>query len=300
MNEEVTLLTNEQVFGENRLDVIKRTGKVCRPTDFAVTLGCSTFYYSNETFPYSGSYNSNETFAYLSNYYLSTPGENGNVQIAGYHTNCFVNAGDRSIGIRPVISFANLTGKLPFKIDYTDEIWKERYNLYRTFYLEYPQQIERYFEMLLDIKYCEGTLKKTGKIWTTDSFSWINDRDSFKPNEYEEYEFYGKRYIRVMYKNERRFWGSNGQYYWVKVSPIEWYVDMDTKLLISKHVLASGIRFCDNGMYNGDFKNTEMYTFLNNYFAKDIYDMQKRDIKIDPEDAEMVRILRRIHSRKPD
>ena len=34
--------------------------------------------------------------------------------------------------------------------------------------------------------------------------------------------------------------------------------------------MASGIRFCNNGKYKGDFKNTEMYMFLNTYFAKDI------------------------------
>ena len=102
-----------------------------------------------------------------------------------------------------------------------------------------------------------------------------------------------------MYKNENRMLGFNGRYYWVMVEPIRWYVDMAAKLLISKHVLASGIRFCDNGMYNSDFKNTEMYTFLNDYFAKDIFDDQKRDIKIDPEDSEMVKILKKMREYKP-
>ena len=288
MNEEITLLTNEQVFGENKLDVIKRTNNICKPTDFAVALGCSYFYEKNTIFDN------------LSNYYLSTPGENGNVQIAGYHTNCFVNAGDRSVGIRPVISFANLSDKLPFEIiSHNYEELLRGYYRYETFYLEYPQVIDRGLQIALDYKYSQGTLKKTGKIWTIDSFVWTNDRDSFMPNEYEEYEFYGRRYIRVMYKNENRTLGFNGRYYWVMVSPIRWYVDMAAKLLISKYVLASGIRFCDNGMYNGDFKNSEMYTFLNDYFAKDIYDNQKRDININSEDAEMVKILKKIRAHKP-
>ena len=142
MNEEITLLTNEQVFGENKLDVIKRTNNICTSTDFAVALGCSYFR------------NPNGFNYFLSNYYLSTPGENGNVQIAGYHTNCFVNAGDRSFGIRPVISFANLSDKLPFKIiPYSYEWWLRGYYRYETSYLEYPQSIDSHGTLKKRVKY---------------------------------------------------------------------------------------------------------------------------------------------------
>ncbi len=42
-------------------------------------------------------------------------------------------------------------------------------------------------------------------------------------------------------------------------------------MLVSKTLLASGIRFCNDGQYGrDDFKTTEMYMFLNKYFAKDM------------------------------
>ena len=37
-----TFLTNEQIFGDNQLDIIRRYGLECAATDFAILLGCLT------------------------------------------------------------------------------------------------------------------------------------------------------------------------------------------------------------------------------------------------------------------
>ena len=62
-----------------------------------------------------------------------------------------------------------------------------------------------------------------------------------------------------------------GEYCWIEVCPITWYVDTSTKNMVSKIALSSGAKFCEEGQYDdNNFKDTEMYDYLNNYFAKDI------------------------------
>jgi len=85
-----------------------------------------------------------------------------------------------------------------------------------------------------------------------------------------------KCYVRTKYINTYSYKLSDGRKYregdtvWLEVSPLKWIVYEREKLLISKILVASGIRFCDDYQYNGDFENTEMYRYLNTYFAKDI------------------------------
>ena len=90
----------------------------------------------------------------------------------------------------------------------------------------------------------------------------------FQPCEHEEYEYNGKKYVRIVYYNSLT--SKQGIYFWLEVSPLKWYVDSDAKILISKNIIASGVRFCDAEKYDGNFKNTEMYKFLNSYFLKDL------------------------------
>ena len=83
-------------------------------------------------------------------------------------------------------------------------------------------------------------------------------------------------YIRIYYKNSNSCKLSNniqygiGNYVWLEVSPLKWCVDKKANILVSKNIIASGVRFCDEGKYDGNFKNTEMYMFLNDYFLKEI------------------------------
>ena len=44
----------------------------------------------------------------------------------------------------------------------------------------------------------------------------------------------------------------------------------DAKIMVSKNLIIGGLRFCNDFNYDGIFKNTEMYNFLNTYFARDI------------------------------
>ena len=145
-------------------------------------------------------------------------------------------------------------------------------------YGEYPQYAPGFdIQRTLADEFSKGTLRKTGKTYTTDSRRYDDFSRRFNPTTHEEFEYNGKRYVRVKsdwcedgYKLSNGATVHPGEYYWVEVSPITWLVDEEAKLLISKTSLASGIRFCDYKQYRGDFKATDMYMFLNEYFAEDI------------------------------
>ena len=62
----------------------------------------------------------------------------------------------------------------------------------------------------------------------------------------------------------------NNSYVWIKVEPVEWIVDINNNMLISKDVLLSGIKFDNRNKYNMSFENTKMYNFLNSYMINDM------------------------------
>ncbi len=147
-------------------------------------------------------------------------------------------------------------------------------------YGEYPQNAaDSRMQNILESEYNRG-MNKTGRSYTFDSVKF-NDYDTkFKPVTYEEYEYHGKKYIRIKANSDfsgDKFKLSNGveyrdgDYVWVEVSPVKWLIDDRTGILISKKGLVSGIRFLDKKTnYEGDFDRTEMKEYLDRYMLRDL------------------------------
>ncbi len=248
---EITLLSEEQVFGSNKIDVIEQLGGKCAITDFAILLGAGT----------------------TDMWYLLSSDGDGHVcsvlKDGSYASAC---AGTRSGGIRPVLPFSDISDISKNEVRGSSGFLEVEYG-------EYPQYVvdDANLRRSLYRAFASGLLKKTGKYYTTDSRRWDANSKSFKEKKHYEYEYGYKKYVRVKsnrfendYKLNRKLEDYPNEFIWVEVAPITWYVDEKSKLLVSKKLLASGIRFCNDGEYNGDFKTTEMYMFLNKYFAKDI------------------------------
>ena len=193
----------------------------------------------------------------------------------------------RAIGIRPV---------LPFDSTYDlnsiyNNLTVGKNGVYEVEYGEYPQYAaDQNLQYTLEEKFQNGALRKTGKTYTTDSVAWFDSDDkSFIPQEHIEYEYNGKRYVRVMGKQLFDFKLSNGDVYWreknvawIEVSPIKWLVDEENRILISEILLAAGVTFKSAGPYGDSsfFHYTMMYNFLNNYFAKDIIPNTVKSVSI--------------------
>ncbi len=264
-NNEFTLLSDEQTFGSQQIDVIKKMGGKCAISDFAILLGA----YVSSDYHVDGD---NSMRGRTGWWYLSSSAGDGDVRgVNKVGDRSCTTAGKRSGAVRPALPFSNIS-------DISLNGVKGRHGFLEVEYGEYPQYaVDTNLGRILDDSFQAGVLRRTGKTYTTDSRRWNANSERFSPVQHEEFEYNGKRYVRVKSNDtDENFKLSNGvtvhpgMYVWLEVSPIKWIVDDRAKMLVSKTLLASGIRFCNDRQYNGDFKNTEMYQYLNTYFARDM------------------------------
>ena len=82
--------------------------------------------------------------------------------------------------------------------------------------------------------------------------------------------------------------------YWIKVSPIEWLIDYDTKTVISKKILIAGIQFNQRfGKFSYD--NSFIYKYLNEIFVKDIIPSKIVNNQKEVLSDNDIKILRRLY-----
>ena len=263
-NNEFTLLSEEQEFGSQKIDIIRQIGGKCAISDFAILLGAYVCYYDHVD-------DDSSLRGRTCLWYLSSSDGAGDVRSVDKDGDRrWTSAGKRCSGVRPVLPYSNIS-------DISQNGVRGRSGILEVEYGEYPQYApDLDMQRTLESELSAGKLKKTGKAYTTDSRRWDANYESFKAREHQEYEYNGKKYVKVNYIDKDSCILSNGETYnngdevWVEVAPIKWLVDEKSRLMLSKICLASGIRFCNDGQYRGDFKSTEMYMFLNRYFAKDI------------------------------
>ncbi len=273
--DELTLLSEEEILGMNggrQLDVLKKYGTKSAITDLGILTGC--FYV--DIYKYHFVLDDQTLKGRTGRWYTRASDDDGDVWSVDENG---IMRPDyrfrRDIAIRPV-----LKSSVTFDSIYKNKI--ERYNgTEEVEYGEYPQYAPSAdVQELLEQAFQNENLMKTGKTYTFDSTKYYYNDKGFQPITYDEYYCKGRKYIRIKANSSYDgdyFTLSNGEkykggdYVWVEVSPIRWLMDDKTKTLISKRCLVSGIRFQDKDKkYNGDFKNTEMYMFLNTYLVKDI------------------------------
>ena len=181
---------------------------------------------------------------------------------------------DISCVIRPVLQ--NSTISLPSTVSDPNIIMEIEYG-------EYPQNApSATMQKKLEKEYKKG-MNKTGRSYTFSS-SPCDDFDTlFKPITYDEYEYHGKKYIRVRAIAEYPDYESilsnglackDGDYFWVQVSPVKWLIDDKTGLLISKKGLVAGIGFGDVKYYDGmsyDFDKSELKKYLDTHMMHDLF-----------------------------
>ena len=247
---EVSLLSENEVFGSKKIECIEKMGGVCKVADYAIALGA---FVDNNL---------------ISSMWALSNSDGTDVRtIDKYGNRSFCLASSRRIQLRPVIHYPNIKELKDQRRNKEDCIEIE--------FGEYPQKAVGRLSALLESKKQDGLLQKTGKVYTIDA---IQDRTNqkFTPKSIEEYYFNDKKYIRLLYNNEFGFNLSNdkkyyrGDYLWAEVCPITWLVDLKEQLLISKYVLLSGIRFGEKNSYDGNFNKAEAYQYLNQYFIKEI------------------------------
>ena len=272
-NQDLTLLSEGQIWGndkESQLEVIRKYGTKATITDLCVLTGSSlcedTDYNIDEDSSLKG----------RTSWFWTRSDDNDNdVRAVNKH-------GDRDDlfrylrygAVRPALQssviFSQISPNRVRGYNGTEEVE----------YGEYPQYAaDSRMQSILESEYNRG-MNKTGRSYTFDSVKYDDYDTGFNPVTYEEYEYQGKKYIRIRANSDfdgNKFKLSNGveyrdgDYVWVEVSPVKWLIDDRTGILVSKIGLVSGIRFLDrNHNYKGDFSRTEMKEYLDRYMIRDL------------------------------
>ena len=275
-SQDLTLLSEGQIWGnssESQLEVLRKFGTKTVITDLCVLTGSYCGYFREDT-----NYNIDEDkFLAGRTSWFWTRSDDGDNNVCGV-----IQPGDwkykrrylRDGVVRPALQssviFSQISPNRVRGYNGTEEVE----------YGEYPQNAaDSRMQNILESEYNRG-MNKTGRSYTFDSVKHDDYDTGFKPVTYEEYEYQGKEYIRI--KANSHFGGNkfelsngveyrNGDYVWVKVSPVKWLIDDRTGILISKRGLVSGIRFLDKRTnYKGDFDRTEMKEYLDRYMLRDL------------------------------
>ncbi len=247
-----------------KLDIIRKRGLKAALTDFDILLG-ACFIPDDDLFV-EHSDNSHSTLKDKVGFYWDKD-QRIIYDGKGY---VIVHDSDRIISVRPALSFSSIDDILT-----NANSKRAKDGILEVEYGFYPQYAPKsYIQRKLNREYENGRLKKTGNTFT------INDGDNedFYAKNIDEYEYKGKRYVRMFeYKirmyNVRKL--LNKKIYkptdivWIEVEPVKWLVDEKNGIMLSEKLLFSGVEFFDIKMY------------IDKYFSRDLCQgVIKNDISI--------------------
>ena len=258
-----TFLKEDQIWGDDALDVMKKYGTAVAPTDLTAILG--------GVMNGADGIKTSEGETTCASWSASSSA-NGGVRCVNYKGGEGWSGTSRGISARPALPPWEASKISPRKTRVLSGIRVAEYG-------EYPQtvadahtsaKLERLYDSI------SLSLRPTGKKYTFDSVG-LKDYDTpFKATSFSEYEMDGKRYIRVRGRpfddDSKLSTGERvkeGKPYWVEVQPIEWLMD-PSGTMVAKKCLFAGIQFDTNKRYNGDFSKTFMKHYLDTYFAKEM------------------------------
>ena len=257
-----TFLKENQIWGDDALDVMKKYGTAVAPTDLTAILG--------GVMSCAGGIKTSEGETTCASWSASSNVHKG-VRCVHYKGDKnWNNTSKRRISARPALPPSEASKISPSEARTIAGIRVAEYG-------EYPQTVadERTSEKLERL-HDSRSLRLTGKNYTFDSVGLTDFDTPFKATSFSEYEMDGKRYIRVLgrpYDGDSKL--STGEYveegkpYWVEVQPIEWLMDR-SGTMVAKKCLFAGIQFDTKDSYDGDFSKTSMKHYLDTYFAKEM------------------------------
>ena len=271
-----TFLTQEQFFEDDKLDIFKKRGTKAAITDFSILLGAyvSDYHVDNDS-----------SLEGRTGYYW-TKSDYGESYARAVYVNGSRNYYDvsrRNGGARPALPFSSISS-----IPTNGESGKRaRDGVLEVEYGYYPQKaVSRDMQERLEQAYRRGNISKTRNSYTTDSRKYDAYDEEFLAKQHEEYEYNGKRYVRVEANSDFEgtpFTLSNGEQYrdgdnvWVEVSPVKWLVDENAKIMITDRLIFSGVQFNHTRDYHTrDFDKTDIKTFMDRYLSRDLVQVRGR------------------------
>ena len=271
-----TFLTEEQIFGFNQIDVIKKRGTKAAISDFSVLLGGWVSDYHVD---------SDSSLKGRTGYYWTKSDDGDNdACVVDDDGNRYWGYVNKRYGVaRPALPFSSISS-----IPTNGESGKRaKDGVLEVEYGYYPQRaVSRDMQERLERAYRSSSISKTGNSYTTDSVAYDDCDTAFQPQTHQEYEYNGKRYVRVeanSYYDGDNFTLSNGEQYrdgdnvWVEVEPVKWLVDERERMMITENLIFAGVQFNKERNYKTrNFDRTDIKTFMDRYLARDL--VQSRGI----------------------
>ena len=265
---EFTFLTQEQFFEDDKLDIFKKRGTMAAVTDFSILLGA---YVSNYHVDGDSSLEGRTGYYWT----RSDDGDNDARVVGGLGSRRYGNVDRRDGGARPALPFSSID-RIP-----TNGVSGRRASdgILEVEYGYYPQKaVSKDMQSRLEQAYTRRTLSKTRNTYTTDSVKYDEYSTPFNAKTHEEYEYNGKRYVRVeVNSGKSQYTLSNGENYrdgdsvWVEVAPVKWLVDEKARTMITEKLIFSGVQFNrEKNYHTRDFDKTDIKAFMDRYLARDL------------------------------
>lgn len=291
-----TFLTEEQIWGDSALEVMKRYGTKVGPTDLTVILNA----FVDTLGGYDGRDDSAFKYGATCSSWSASPTRFGGVYYVSSKGNSeHGETNEPRYAARPVLPPSEASKISPRFTRNINGINVAEYG-------EYPQTVadDRTGERLERL-YSSRFLRPTGKNYTFNSVDSYDFLTPFKAIAYPEYELDGKRYIRVLScQKQKHVELSTGEYaefekpYWVEVQPIEWLMDR-SGTMVAKKCLFAGIKFDTETSYNGDFSKTFMKHYLDTYFAKEMESTERMASRTASRDFEETEAREPVKKKEP-
>lgn len=263
----LTILTEEQVYGVNELNIFKVIDPKAAVSDTAILRGA----YVSDNYVVA---NDNSLSGRTGRYWFQNSDVDEyalGVDSDGYRHWFFCDL--RHVGVRAALPYSkiqNLPHAIKTRSDGLEEI---------TYGYLPGTSISKSNQKILSSAYNSRTLKRIGIGCTFDN----GCGEDFLPEKQEYFEYNGEIYARIRansyYSN---FILSNGEeykdgdYVWVKVEPVIWLKHPLDDIMISEKELIAGVLFGKRYRdYKGDFNTTKLKWFLDNYLSKDILSLYK-------------------------
>ena len=263
-----TLPTYNQIFGLKKEKIFGYCPNAAT-TDFAVLLGIDTCRDEQDGFDFRGI-----NLKYRTGPYWTKSYDEDNLVIIVTSIGLWGKTSSfyKNIGIRPMFSYDSIEENLT---EINDN------NIKKIELGYYPQQAPgKTIQTTLENVHKNGQLIETGNTYTTAKEQSL----SFVAKIHKEYEYNGKRYVRVTANSsfvQGYFQLSNREYYkngdpiWIEVEPVTWLVDKRANLAISERVIIAGVEFDHRTKYSSEYFDYSDYIdikkFMNRYLVKDLF-----------------------------